>query len=68
MSNPIKELEQLRLLLKDAQGVIEQAMACIRGETPEDCTFGEAEDNTYSELRELDAKITAALANKQGIR
>lgn len=42
--------------------VIVQAMACIRGETPEDVSFGEAEDDTFSKLRQVDAEMSAALA------
>jgi hypothetical protein len=38
-----------------------QAMACLKGETPEDVSFGEAEDDTFSKLREVEAEISAAL-------
>jgi hypothetical protein len=48
-----------REMLERWQNVVEQAMACIRGETPEDCSFGEAEDDTYAMLREINAEIDA---------
>jgi hypothetical protein len=38
-----------------------QAMACLKGETPEDVSFGEAEDDTFSKLREVEAEISATL-------
>ena len=47
--------------LRRWQEIVEQAMACIRGETPEDCSPGEAEDDTFSKLRDLDAEIHAAI-------
>jgi hypothetical protein len=47
--------------LRKWQSVVEQAMACIRGETPEDVSFGEAEDDTFSKLREIDAEIHTAI-------
>ncbi|WP_156380772.1 hypothetical protein [Pseudolabrys sp. Root1462] len=43
------------------QEIVGQAMACIRGETPEDCAPGEAEDDTYTKLREVEAEISTAL-------
>jgi hypothetical protein len=43
------------------QEIVGQAMACLRGETPEDVAFGEAEDDTYTKLREVDAEIATAL-------
>lgn len=59
------ENDRLRALLKFAQGTITQAMSCIRGETPEDCSFEEAEDDTYYKLRDADAQIDAALRHQQ---
>lgn len=47
--------------LRKWQQTVEQAMACIRGETPEDCKPGEAEDDTFSKLRDLDAEIHATI-------
>ena len=47
--------------LRRWQDVVTQAMDCIRGETPEDVSFGEAEDDTFSKLREVDAEMSAAL-------
>jgi hypothetical protein len=38
-----------------------QAMACLKGETPGDVSFGEAEDDTFSKLREVEAEISATL-------
>jgi hypothetical protein len=51
-----------RSTLKRWQEIVEQAMACIRGETPEDVAFGEAEDDTFSKLRQANAEISAATA------
>jgi hypothetical protein len=52
-------------MLRHWQEIVDQAMGCIRGETPEDCTFGEAEDDTFEKLRAVDAQISAALARKE---
>jgi len=54
-----------RETLQRWQFVVEQAMACIRGEAPEDVTFGEAEDNTYAKLRDLDGEISDAMDRKE---
>jgi len=55
------ENERLRAAIKRWQNVVEQAMACIRGETPEDVTFGEAEDDTYAKLRDIDVEMGDAI-------
>lgn len=47
--------------LRKWQEAVEQAMACIRGETPEDCSAGEAEDDTFAKLREIDDEIHTAI-------
>jgi hypothetical protein len=47
-----------REALKKCVEALEQAYDCINGETPEDISFGEAEDDTLS-------KIRAALAQAQ---
>ena len=47
--------------LRKWQEVVEQAMACIRGETPEDSSAGEAEDDTFAKLREIDAEMSVTI-------
>jgi hypothetical protein len=44
-------IEALEAALKDATRILEQAQCCIMQETPEDMTFGEAEDDTLSKIR-----------------
>lgn len=39
-------------LLARIELALEQAQSCIKGETPEDVTFGEAEDDTFSKIRD----------------
>lgn len=56
------ESERLREALEAAREALEQSNCCIRGEAPEDVSFGEAEDDTYSKNREALAKIESALA------
>jgi hypothetical protein len=51
--------------LRRWQEVVAQAMSCIRGETPEDVSFGEAEDDTFSKLREVEAEIAVAIRNEK---
>ena len=50
-------LEALRI----AERALEQAQDCINGETPEDVSFGEAEDDTISKIREALRAIQDAL-------
>jgi ABC-type transporter Mla subunit MlaD len=44
-------IEALGAALRDATLILEQAQCCIMQETPEDMTFGEAEDDTLSKIR-----------------
>lgn len=39
-------------LLARIELALTQAQSCIKGETPEDITFGEAEDDTFSKIRD----------------
>jgi hypothetical protein len=44
-------IEALEAALREATLILEQAQCCIMQETPEDMTFGEAEDDTLSKIR-----------------
>ena len=39
--------------IKELEGALEQALDCIRGETPEDMTHEEAREHTISRIREV---------------
>ena len=47
--------------LRRWRDTIEQAMGCLKGETPEDVSFGEAEDDTFSKLNEAMGEISTTL-------
>lgn len=53
-----------REALLAAREAVEQAIDCIMGEQPEDCTVEEAKQDTLSKLRSVDTQITAALEAK----
>lgn len=47
----VQFLEQASDRLNEAMDIMRQAQSCLLGETPEDCTFGEAEDDTLTRIR-----------------
>lgn len=67
MTTPTDDRELLALI----ESALEQAHSCIQSETPEDVTFGEAEDDTVSKIRaalEVVSKLRSAALPKQAAR
>jgi hypothetical protein len=46
-----KRMQSRDRRIKELEGVLEQALDCIRGETPEDITHEEAREDTISKIR-----------------
>lgn len=46
-----KRMQSRDRRIKELEGALEQALDCIRGETPEDMTHEEAREDTISKIR-----------------
>jgi chromosome segregation ATPase len=58
-------VERQRKALNQAELALDQAQDCINAETPEDITFGEAEDDTISKIREAMRTIAAVTSDER---